>query len=371
MPIISHIGLSRIELLRQHLNTEKIDALLVSNHNNILYLTGFKGLSTDEREAWVFITKKNTYLITDGRYVDSIQKSELAIKMQELTPENPLKKILSTIINNEQINIIGFEAEDLSYHEYTYFKKHVHTTFQETRNIIGLLRIQKDKHEIEMVKKSCEVADQCLKEIFQTISPGQTEKEIAFTIEFWLKKHDSDLAFSPIVAIDQNSAIPHYDTKSNGTTKVTAGSIILIDFGALYNNYMSDITRMIFVGKPLDEYIKAYEIVQKAQEQALKLLETKSEYKDIDKATRNFITQNNYPSYPHSTGHGLGLEVHENPKIAPKSKDIIKPGHVVTIEPGVYVKGKFGIRIEDTLYINDQKQPEILTNTPKELLIIH
>lgn len=361
-------NLSRIDLVRSELEKLDLDACLISQSHNIFYLSAFKGLSEHEREAWVVITKKRLYLITDGRYIDSIDGDDFEPK--EITAENTLLKILSDIIADEKIISLGFEAENLTYHEYAYFKKNVAVPLKETRRLVSGIRERKDDEEIAAITEACRIMDQCLKKVSGAISLGQTEREIALAIEWWLKQHDSDLAFDPIVAINNHAAIPHFNTRADGDAKVTTGAVILIDCGALHDHYMSDITRMVAIGKPSAEFSQAYQTLIEAQEKAIELLGEKQHYKDVDIATRAFLEKKGYPSYAHSTGHGLGLEIHEGPKVALNSKDTIQPGHIVTIEPGIYLKGKFGIRIEDTVVIDANKKPQILTNTPKEVLII-
>ena len=361
-------AISRIDLVRSELEKLDLDACLISQHHNIFYLTAFQGLSEQEREAWCVVTKEKIYLVTDGRYIDSVDNSNLTIR--ELTAENALPKILSGIIKEEKVTSLGFEAEDLTYHEYSYFKKNAAVSLKETRRLVSGIREKKDDEEIAAITEACRIMDQCLKEVSGAISLGQTEREIALAIEWWLKQHGSDLAFDPIVAINEHAAIPHFNTKADGDAKVTAGAVILIDCGALNNHYMSDITRMLVVGKPTAEFSQAYQALLEAQEIAIQLLGEKQHYKNVDLMTRAFLEKKGYPSYAHSTGHGLGLEIHEGPKVALNSKDTIQPGHIVTIEPGIYLKGKFGIRIEDTVVIDETGQPRCLTLSPKALIPI-
>lgn len=354
----------------------KIDSFLVSNYYNIFYLSGFKTLTVNEREAWLLITKKNNYLFTDGRYFQKIQNLKLKsqtyqteIILKLLTPEKNLFYHIKKIINQEKIKKIGFEAEDLSFLEYQKIKsflKPFSCQLIPTEKLIIKLREVKDEKEILKIKKACQAATQCLKEITKIIKIGQTEKEIAFHIEFWIKKKGYELAFSPIVAIDENSCLPHYDTQVNGQKKVKKNSLILIDLGVRYKNYCSDITRIIFVNKPNTEKANLYLSLLKDQKETVNYLKKESMAKNIDDFCRKIL---NF-SYPHSTGHGLGLEIHEYPKISKNSNDIIKKNQVFTIEPGIYFEGKFGFRIEDTVFMKEKNKPEILTNFPKEITII-
>ena len=374
----SRLILSKVEGLKNKLKELNLDAFLVSNFYNIYYLSGFKTLTSNEREAWLLITKKNNYLFTDARYYENIKYQILNIKNSSqksniliaklITPQKNLLQHLQEIIQQEQITKLGFEADDLKFNEHQKLTNTIKLI--PTEKLIIKLREIKDDNEIEKIKKACRITDHCLSEIIKTIKVDQTEKEIAFKIEFWLKNNGYDLAFYPIVAIDENSALPHYDTKTNGYQKVKQSSVILIDFGAKYKDYLSDITRMIFVGKPTTEQLNIYNILLNAQQKTIKGLRKTNDPKKIDAFCRKLIADNRLLIYPHSTGHGLGLEIHEYPKISEKSTDAIQKNQVFTIEPGVYLPRKFGIRIEDTVWMKEDNKPEVLTHCLKNPIVI-
>ncbi|KKQ24521.1 MAG: Peptidase M24 [Candidatus Roizmanbacteria bacterium GW2011_GWC2_37_13] len=377
--------LQRIDKLRQTLKEKNIDAILVSNFYNILYLSGFKTLTENEREAWMLITARNTYLFSDNRYINDksqitnnnsiINNKFLIYKL--ITPEKGLIKHLEEIFQEEGIKNCGVEADNLKLLEFQQLIKYFRETmFVPTEKLIIKQREIKDEDEIKKIKKACEIVDLCLKDILRLIEVEKTEKEIAFRIEFWLKEKNYDLAFYPIVAIDENSAVPHYDTRNGNNKKARSGSIILIDFGAKYQDYVSDITRMIFVGKPTDEQIDTYNKLLGAQTKTIKYLTNLASInlgggrgKQVDQYCRQMVTENQLPNYQHSTGHGVGLEVHEYPKISPISEDRLLENQVVTIEPGVYFEEKWGIRIEDTVLVK-KDGVETLTKFSKQLLNI-
>ena len=250
-------------------------------------------------------------------------------------------------------------------------------------------------------------------EIVKTIRVGQTEKEIAWGIEKWIKEKGYDLAFYPIVAVDRNSAVPHYDVRADGKAKIKKGSVLLIDFGVKYQNYCSDITRMFFVGRPTDEMTNVYEKLLSAQEKTLEHVGSQQPHprslphipplterrrsatlgppvarlsnsvaeklvsspkqnpkcKDIDKYCRDQLGEL-ARHFTHSTGHGVGLEIHEGPRLSTHSKDVLRAGQVVTVEPGVYITGRWGMRIEDTVLIGKNGEAIRLTKYPKDLQII-
>lgn len=370
---------TRANQFKNFLLEKKLDAALISNYYNIYYLSNFKTLSPEEREAWLLVTKNNSYLFTDGRYFDHI-KHQISMDSTMLTIEIfKLKLIASSenltyhlkkIIKEEKIKSIGFETEDLKFFEYQKFKDNLlETELIPTEKLIIKLREIKDEEEIKKIKKACQITDGCLKEIIKTIKIGQTEKEIAFKIEYWLKEKGYSLAFYPIVAADKNSAIPHYDTEG-GFGKIKNGSIIIIDFGANYKNYLSDISRTVFVGKPKTEILTIYSELLTIQQNTMEYLKKESDPKKIDSFCRRSLLEKHLPIYPHSTGHGVGLEIHEYPKISQTSLDTIQKNQVFTIEPGIYFEGKFGVRVEDSVWMRNDFQPKILTQFIKKPIFL-
>lgn len=363
--------LKRCIKLQDILTNSHIDALFITNFYNILYFTGFRTLVPHEREAYVLVTRENVYVFTDGRYVDNLKfkirnlnSNEKNPKFKLLTPEKGLMKHLQEIISEEKIVKLGFEREDFKWSEYNTFQKTLGVELVPQDRIGVKIRAIKETQEIEKIQKACEIGDECLHDISKTLREGSTEKEIAWNIEKWIRDKGYEIAFDPIVAIDANSAVPHYDTK-NGNGYVKSGSVVLVDMGVRYEGYNSDITRIFFMGKQSDEVLNAYQTLLSAQIKTVQYLSKDQKLADVDRYCRQLITDNRLPNYAHSTGHGVGLEVHENPKVSGISEDVLEPGNVITIEPGIYIPGKWGMRIEDTVVMND-KQVKVLTAYPKE-----
>ncbi len=359
----------RLNLIKDFLNKNQLDGFLISNFFNILYLSNFKTLTENEREAYMLITKKNFYLITDLRYqaLENKHIKTLFIK----TPKKQLINIFEEIIDKEDLKKIAFEADDLKVNEFQFFYKNLsklQINFYPYEKIIIKNRSIKDKKEIALIKKSCQITDQCLTDISKIIKKDLTEKEIAFKIECWIKEKGYDLAFYPIVAIDKNSAIPHYDTRENGQEKVKNNSIILIDFGVKYKNYLSDITRIFFYGKPSTDQINVYQKLLSIQEKTISFPQKNFFGRDLDQYCRNLYDKEFLPPCIHSIGHGIGLEIHEYPKINFISEEIITNNQVFTIEPGVYFENKWGMRIEDTVLYQNKIIP--LTKFDKNINII-
>lgn len=360
----------RVEKLRQILKEKGLDGFFISNFYNILYLTGFKTLTNNEREGWALVTAKNVYLFTDSRYI--INNELLILKL--ITPEKGLIKHLTEIVEEEKIQKLGFEGDDLKVSELNRLKEFItNTGLIPFERLVIKIREIKDELEIANLKNACGIADKCLEEIVKTIKIGISEKEIAFKIELWLKEKNHDLSFYPIVAINKNSAVPHYDTRGGNNEKVKKNSIILIDYGAKYRDYHSDTTRMIFTGKPTEEMINTYNNLLTAQEKTIKQLKFDNNPVSIDQFCRKTLSTNyslQTTAYSHSTGHGVGLQIHEYPKISFTSTDVLLPNQVVTVEPGVYLENKWGMRIEDTVLIKENKEVEVLTKFNKKILIL-
>jgi len=363
---------TRISNLRKTIQKLNQEAFFVSNFYNILYLTGFKTLTADEREAFVLITKENVYLFTDERYVEKNSKLRITnygLRIKLIEPNKGFLTHLEDIVKDKKITKICFEADDLKFNEYQRIKERLtNAVLTPTRQIIVREREIKDEEEIGKIKKACELTDQCLKDVLKTINKDQGEKEIALKIEMWIKKNYLELAFDPIVAIDANAAIPHYNTKTGGG-KVKNGSVILIDFGLKYKDYMSDVTRMVFFGKQNNDVLRAYNILREAQEKTVDQMFRFTKLSEVDEFCRKLITDSGLPTYPHSTGHGAGLQIHEYPKLSFHSSDNKTDGQVVTVEPGIYIPDRWGMRVEDTVVIKDGRA-EALTKFSKELLII-
>ncbi|GAB4219843.1 MAG: Xaa-Pro peptidase family protein [Candidatus Microgenomates bacterium] len=361
--------MSPINNIQRFLIDKNLDGLLVSNFYDIFYLTSFKGLSPDEREAWVLVLKDEAYLFTDKRYDKKSKVKSQKLKIIIFQEGKNILDYLKDIIGKKNIKKLGFEGEDLRFFEYKKLTDELKIEFLPVYFLIKKIRAKKDDREIDYIKQACLIGDLCLQEIEKFIKPGITEKELAFKIEFFLKNKGYDLAFYPIVAVDQNSSIPHYDTRE-GDGVIKNNSVILIDFGVRYKNYNSDITRMFFLN-PDSEKINIYEKLLNIQEKTINFFSfaKPQSYKEVDLYSRELFKKEGLPFCPHSLGHGVGLEIHEYPKVSFLIDEMIENGNIFTIEPGIYFQGKWGVRIEDTVYFKDKIY--LLTGFDKKISIIN
>lgn len=359
---------NRLTNVRKLLKKNSLDAFLISSAPNIMYLTGYAGFSSLERDAFVLVTKKNMFLFATSLYFHAVKHISHVI-VYELSPATPLLKTITEIFKKENITSLGFEEENITVAEYHYFKKQ----FPKLKGItLPSFRICKERNEIAAIQKACALGDKAFTYVLTKIKAGVTEKELAFELEFFIKKHGGALSFPTIVAFSKNSAVPHHLTSGQ---RLATRDIILLDFGVLIDNYCSDMTRTVFFGKATQEQKKVYQAVYDAQQKSIEILSNRTieqynngiQASSVDLAARNHIISQGFPSIPHSVGHGTGIEVHESPTLSPRSKGILTNGMVFSIEPGIYLPGKFGVRIEDLVTIKNNK-PLLLTNSPKTLI---
>jgi len=357
----------RLQKLQIFLKAKNLDALLITYPSNLFYFSGFRSLTYNEREAYVFVSKSHAYIITSKLYFDEAKNIKNFLT-KELSAEFPLVKVLAEICKSEYIRSVGFEEHNLTYHEYRKLSEAIPKL---TPTMIDQLRIQKDEEEIAYTAKACEIGDKAFDFILSKIKTGITEEEIAFEMEIFMRKQGALPSFPSIVAFGKNAAVPHHST---GQEKLNNNEFVLLDFGVRVFNYCSDMTRTVFVGKPNTEQKRMYETVRIAQEKALELIKDSLSKgntlaKTVDKVARDYIISQGYPNFPHSLGHGIGIDVHEGIRLSPMSETILKEGMIFSVEPGIYLANQAGVRIEDIVSI-EKNELKLLTKSPKELIVL-
>ncbi len=354
--------MERIKKLRELFNQNGIDAILVTSSYNRRYITGFTGTA-----GVVLITKKEARLITDFRYVD--QANEQAVNFEIIHHKATLLEEISNQLNELGVKKLGFEKLHVSYGQFEEFKTNfTNTTLVPVSGMIEKLRLIKDEREIKILKEAAKIADAAFDHIIKYIKPGLTELAVANELEFFMRKHGASCSsFDIIVASGIRSALPHGVASKKVIKK---GELVTLDFGAYYQGYCSDITRTVAVGKPTKELEQIYQTVLEAQLRGMNGIKPGMTGKEADALTRDYITAQGYGEYfGHSTGHGLGMEVHEEPRLSLQSTTVLQPGMIVTVEPGIYISGVGGTRIEDDIVITETGN-ETLTHSPKQLIII-
>ncbi len=358
-----------LEELKKELKILKLDSFLITSFQNIFYLTKYGGFSKDEREAIILITNTKNYLLTDKRYLNELNFLK-DFKLLEISPANSLSKALTKIFSGNSLESTGFETNNLTYSEYLKFKK-IFKNFMSLEDLIEKLREIKTKEEVEKIRKACLLSDLGFSFILKHIKENVTEQELAKKLEIFLKSKHADISFNPIIAFGKNSAVPHH---LSSKTKLKKGNIVLIDIGAKAENYCSDMTRTVFFGSPTTKFKRMYKTVLDAQNKAIEFINSQLSMvnsqllaRDVDKTARNYIIERGFPSIPHSLGHGIGIDVHEKPSLSPKSKNILRSSMIFSIEPGIYLNGYGGIRIED-LYLLTDKRLEKITYSTSEII---
>jgi Xaa-Pro aminopeptidase len=342
----------RISSIRRLLSKKKIHCLLVTKPANVTYTTGFLG-----EDSWAIITPRAVYLLTDSRYIEQAQGECPACKIIQRT--NSLPATVAELVKNlKSVRTVAVESST-SLADFNALKKKAKTNCRQVANIIEQIRTIKDVTELAAIKTSVRIANQALKLTLKFAKAGITENELAGALNFQIRKFGGRSGFETIVAFGPNASRPHHQP---GKRKLKKNDTILIDFGVKYSNYCCDVTRCFVVGKPNAFYKIVYNAVRQAQTAAIKMIKPGVKFTQIDAAARQVIKKYNLPVYQHGTGHGLGLQIHEEPFLTDKTKGKLRTGMVFTIEPGVYIPGKLGIRIEDDILVT-KTAPQILTRS--------
>ncbi|MBA2873432.1 Xaa-Pro dipeptidase [Thermaerobacillus caldiproteolyticus] len=353
--------MEKIEKLRAYFDEYGIDGMLITNGYNRRYMTGFTGTA-----GVAVIGKTNAVFITDFRYVEQASKQVEGYEIVQHT--GLIIEEVAKQVARLNIQKLGFEQEDLSYAMFKAYEKDVQAELVPVSHVIEKLRLIKSESEIKILKEAAEIADAAFQHILHFIRPGVTEIEVANELEFFMRKQGAtSSSFDIIVASGYRSALPH----GVATDKVIEkGELVTLDFGAYYKGYCSDITRTVAVGEISDELKKIYDIVLQAQLRGMTGIKPGMTGREADALTRDYITEQGYGDYfGHSTGHGIGLEVHEGPALSARSNVVLEPGMVVTVEPGIYIAGLGGVRIEDDTVVTKDGN-ESLTHSPKELITL-
>jgi len=354
--------MNNIERIRQAMAELKLEALLIINQANRLFATGF-----NSSDGALLVTARDAWFFTDSRYIEAAESSIKQANVLPVTSELSYYKRIRSVLTEYGIDSIGFEEKSVTYSEYLNWKRELKVKMIRSQKLITDLRAVKSASDLKMIKKAQRIAEKSFNEILPLINTGITEKELAAELVYrFLKNGANDKSFDAIIVSGVKSSMPH---GVPGDVKIGKG-FLTIDFGARINGWCSDTTRTLCVGEPDEEMIRIYDTVLKAQNAGIKAAHAGIACKDVDAAARAVIEKAGYGEYfGHGFGHGLGLEVHEPPSLAPSSKEILPAGAVVSAEPGIYIPGRYGVRIEDCLFITESGC-ENITKLSKRLIII-
>ena len=348
--------------LRKVLDERGLDGMLITNLTNVRYISGFTGSA-----ASCLITPEGQYFITDGRY---IEQSKAQVKGFErfIDMNSHLSQIKDNNLNPNGFKL-AFEGDHMSYALYeNMISVFPNTKWENSSMILEDLASVKDDHELECIRTAVEVTDKVYEEILHMLRPGFTEKQVANTMVSKYREYAEGEAYSPIVATGPNGALPHAIPTDR---EFENGDFIVIDAAAKYGGYHADMTRTPVIGEATEKHKEVYSIVKEAQQRGCDIAKAGVPCKEVDAATREYISEMGYGEYyTHGTGHGLGLEIHTSPRFSPQSEQVLEVNNVMTIEPGIYLAGWGGVRIEDDVIIG-KDDCEILNQTTKDLVVLN
>jgi Xaa-Pro aminopeptidase len=349
----------RIDKVRSLLRSKDIPALLVSKKENQYYLSGLKSSN-----CYIVITDDNSYLLTDFRYVEAANDLSGSFEVVLINNEYTVFNFLQELAPSK----LALEEKTVTLNFYKELKNSVESSLISGDGIIEEIRTVKDENELTAISKAASLNDLCFEHILNYLRPGISELEIALEIEMFLKKNGAErLAFDTICVSGVRTSLPHGQPSEK---LLKRGELVTLDFGCVVDGYCSDMTRTVAIGNISEEQREIYNIVLEAQKTGCKAARAGLSCKELDKLVRDFISDAGFGGeFGHGTGHGVGLEVHEAPTLNPTSDDILVENAVITIEPGIYLPKKFGVRIEDLAIITSSSIINRVRSN-KELIII-
>lgn len=337
------------------------DAVLISSPENRMYFSGFAS-----SDGLVLITHSEAYIVIDFRYITAAKENPEGLKTVLI--EKTWHETLLSLVQKLGIKKLGIEEDYVTLDIFKDLKDSLDTEFLFLSDTISSLRMIKSEDEVDTIKKAQAITDKAFSHILAYIKEGVSEADIALELDYFMRKNGAEApAFDSIVVSGEKSALPH---GVPGERKLKGGDFLTMDFGAKFNGYCSDMTRTVAIGSASDEMKRIYDIVLAAQKNALNNIRAGISGVSADAYARDIIEQSGYGKYfGHGTGHGIGLQIHEAPNFSPRCKDIIPENCIVSVEPGIYIEGKFGVRIEDMVIV--KKDGVInLTRSDKQLIIV-
>lgn len=353
--------INRVNNLREQMKSEGISSFLITSPYNLRYLTGFTGTT-----GLALIGLEEAFFITDFRYTEQAAKQCVGFKIVKNV--GPILEVVADLVESKNIENLGFEESFVPFKQYAELERLLEVDLIPVSGMVEELREVKDEEEIAIVEKACEIADKAFSHILTYIKPGMTEIQVANELDFYMRSLGaSSVSFETIVASGLRSAMPHGVASEK---VIEQGDMITIDFGCYYNGYVSDMTRTISLGEPSDKLREIYNVVKEAQQKVLDVAKPGMTGVELDAVARDYIASKGYgEAFGHSTGHGIGLEIHEGPNVSKLAEKAFVPGNIITNEPGIYLPGIGGVRIEDDMLVTENGIKR-LTHSEKELIIL-
>ena len=347
------------------LETHSLDAVLLTCEANRFFASGFHSSGTD---GVAIVTRNHTYYFTDSRYTEAAARYVQGAEIRQTDREHPYSALINEVTEKEHITRMGYEDEYMTAADFRRFSEKLHCELVPATELLWTLRAVKDQAELECMIQAQRIAEKALADILGEIRPGVTEKEIAALLLYKMLHYGAeDKSFDPIVVSGPNGSLPHGVPSEK---PIQAGEFVTMDFGCKFGGYCSDMTRTVAVGHVTEEMETVYNTVLKAQLAGIAAAKADVTGAAVDGAARQVIADAGYgPYFGHSFGHSVGVEIHENPNATPSNSKPLPAGVVISAEPGIYLPGKLGVRIEDVIVITEQGCQDI-TLAPKELLIL-
>jgi len=357
--------MNHFQKIADQLEAYDLDAMLLTHEANRFYASGFHSSGTD---GIALVTQKKVYYFTDSRYTEAAARCVKGADLQEVGRGRGYGALIGEAIREQSICRMGFEDAYMTVQDYERYRKGLSCELVPASDLLWQLRLVKDDEELEAMIAAQRIAEKALREILNEIRPGVTEKEIAARLQYLMLHYGaSDMSFDPIVVSGPNGSLPH-GVPSEKT--IQTGEFVTMDFGCIYHGYCSDMTRTVAVGSVTEEMERVYQTVLSAQLSGIQAAHAGATGKEVDGAARAVIDAAGYGAYfGHSFGHGVGVEIHESPNASPMNEQPMPAGAVISAEPGIYLPGKLGVRIEDVIVLTEDGCRNI-TAAPKKLLIL-
>lgn len=343
------------------LRKEKLNALLITNFTNVSYLTGFSG-----DDSYVLVTPQQCIMLSDQRYTTQLEEECPDLELEIRGPGKKMLSSVASLLAKLKISKVGFESNSMTVALHSALDAALpKCELIATDGWVEQLRMLKDRDEVASTRRACDIARRTFEVVRATLTPNMTELQVAADLEYHARRFGGKcMSFPSIVAVGPRAALPH---ASPTAQRLDADDFVLIDWGVNEGQYMSDLTRILVTGRILPKLRKIYDIVLKAQLAGIKAIKPGVTAQSVDNAARSVISKAGHGKhFGHSLGHGTGLEIHEAPRLGTGQETILKPGMIVTVEPGIYLPGWGGVRIEDDVLVT-RSGHEVLTSVPKDL----
>lgn len=358
--------MNHFQKIAEQLTAHDLDAMLLTGEANRFYASGFHSAGTD---GVALVTRRGkAYYFTDSRYTEAAGRHVQGAEIREVGPGRGYSVLLNEVLQTHGIRRLGFEDAYMTVRDHKTYQKALKCELVPATELLWALRCVKDEEELDALVAAQRIAERALEQILEEIRPGVTEKEIAARLQYlMLHLGAEDMSFDPIVVSGPNGSLPH---GVPGERTIQNGEFITMDFGCIYHGYCSDMTRTVAVGFATEEMQRVYQVVLAAQKAGIAKARAGIAGQAVDAAARDIIAAAGYGScFGHSFGHGVGVEIHESPNASPMNDQPLPAGAVISAEPGIYLPGKLGVRIEDVIVLTKDGCRNI-TKAPKDLMIL-